>query len=566
MGLRSILRSCQRRDGPRRDRHVTDDDGIPTRGRTRQRAASPVPSPAAFMQLAMNANDLGSVPRSELNRTDKHQQRSQSRAEPSSSQHGGAQPSSCGDNRRPTTQGSEEGGAWTPGRQATKTQGETTMENPLTRQRSTSTRHVESTTGSQASMSRQSTRASSGLSPHNVNALTNPSMKTGDSPSSSVHHGNTRPSRTTSVSSSSSPLLRRIPGSSTPMTRAQVREVIATIGQLFPHMPYAVCGHSAMMWYGDTPLQRPSHISLVCLPDSLAPMLRWAVAKGLALCDRWPGREDGGGATAFCVPTAADGVPRAVRVHADEGLFTTLRAISAPKTNGARVLTLPSVADAVAGDYIRALAGDDCRGIVVHARDVFWLLRKMAQLRPKDGRQALTAETAPTFASVRFLQPFTASHVYSVDLIYRAGLNLSRIPGLELPPVRVRASLVEGTCEPSSGDAGESKVISSSASESTPTRRESRIAPRTAATTSSSNVGGRRQRQLRRTPRSRVLAGGGEESSRAATTTTAAAAASSTRAARSRAPPPPPPRASRVKRGHLVRHYDSSTLATFSAR
>ncbi|OAQ79407.1 hypothetical protein VFPFJ_09893 [Purpureocillium lilacinum] len=321
------------------------------------------------------------------------------------------------------------------------------------------TQHAEPMTGTQAPIgTQQSVMASSCLWPVNVNTLTNPPPTTGPAPS--VQHGNPNSrqpnnnnvvrtsSTTSSVSPRSSrrglvpsPLLRRIAGSSTPMTRTQVREVIATIGQLFPHIPYAVCGHSAMMWYGDTPLKRPAHVSLVCPPDSLAPLLRWAVAKGLPLCDRWEsngndncnGGTGGGEGVGFCVPTAADGIPRPVRVRPYDGFFTTLRALPAKDAFGACILTLPCLADAVATDYVRALGGGDYRAIVLRAGDVFWLLRKMAALKGGDERQALTPERAPVFASARFLQPFTASHVYSVDLLHRAGLDLSKVPGLALP-------------------------------------------------------------------------------------------------------------------------------------
>ncbi|OAQ76321.1 hypothetical protein VFPBJ_08681 [Purpureocillium lilacinum] len=287
------------------------------------------------------------------------------------------------------------------------------------------TQHAEPMTGTQAPIgTQQSVMASSCLWPVNVNTLTNPPPTTGPAPS--VQHGNPNSrqpnnnnvvrtsSTTSSVSPRSSrrglapsPLLRRIAGSSTPMTRTQVREVIATIGQLFPHIPYAVCGHSAMMWYGDTPLKRPAHVSLVCPPDSLAPLLRWAVAKGLPLCDRWEsnGNDNGNGGTGggegvgFCVPTAADGIPRPVRVRPYDGFFTTLRALPAKDAFGACILTLPCLADAVATDYIRALGGGDYSAIVLRAGDVFWLLRKMAALKGGDERQALTPERAPVFAS-----------------------------------------------------------------------------------------------------------------------------------------------------------------------
>ncbi|KAJ6442805.1 Conidial yellow pigment biosynthesis polyketide synthase [Purpureocillium lavendulum] len=254
-----------------------------------------------------------------------------------------------------------------------------------------------------------------------------------------------------------------------PMTCAQIRQVIATIGQLFPHIPYAVCGHAAMSYYGSTPLKQPSYVSLVCPPDCVDALLKWAVAKGLSLCDRWPATtmatatatttgaassSSGGGGgffSSFCVPTTPDGVERAVRVHRCTAYFSGhMRSVPAPDAHGASVLTLPCIADAVAVEYLRAARADDYRVLVLCAKDVFWLLRRMAALRGADERQALTPRRAPTFASARFLEAFTEMHVYSVDLMYNAGLDLARVADLTLPlPPRVGRTRTEERTYPS---------------------------------------------------------------------------------------------------------------------
>ncbi|KAK4094598.1 hypothetical protein Purlil1_1203 [Purpureocillium lilacinum] len=496
MGLRSILRSCYRPDGAHGHRLGAGDDAVTRGGRRRRggRAAEP-DSPPVRLSIRFDADA------DETGKDRSHpKQRQRELVNSSSPQHG--------EGRRATAYGSASDGprAQMPVRiheRRPTGQCSAIMDDSQARHPS-NTQHAEPMTGTQAPIgTQQSVMASSCLWPVNVNTLTNPPPTTGPAPS--VQHGNPNSrqpnnnnvvrtsSTTSSVSPRSSrrglvpsPLLRRIAGSSTPMTRTQVREVIATIGQLFPHIPYAVCGHSAMMWYGDTPLKRPAHVSLVCPPDSLAPLLRWAVAKGLPLCDRWEsngndncnGGTGGGEGVGFCVPTAADGIPRPVRVRPYDGFFTTLRALPAKDAFGACILTLPCLADAVATDYVRALGGGDYRAIVLRAGDVFWLLRKMAALKGGDERQALTPERAPMFASARFLQPFTASHVYSVDLLHRAGLDLSKVPGLALPSGcgDHRLSVAERgrPSEPEGGSGNKVRILSSRLQQRRRRRRQRR--------------------------------------------------------------------------------------------
>ncbi|POR31683.1 26S proteasome regulatory subunit rpn11 [Tolypocladium paradoxum] len=218
------------------------------------------------------------------------------------------------------------------------------------------------------------------------------------------------------------------------MTRSAVCEVVDAIGKIFAHIPYAVCGHAAMVYYGNT-LHEPDHISIVCPIASLDAVIGWAQTRALAVCARFP--------KAFTY-TTADGVERCVRVlgYAE---FDRLRRVRLGPSL-ASVLTLPGLADSMACDYVKALRDGDRRGTVQRARDINWLLRRIVEVGGEE--QRLTVEQAGYFGRLDFLEPFSLAHERAMPLMERAGLDLMSIPGFNPPAPIVPAPIVPAVPEP----------------------------------------------------------------------------------------------------------------------
>lgn len=206
------------------------------------------------------------------------------------------------------------------------------------------------------------------------------------------------------------------------MSRETICEVVDGIGKMFAHIPYAVCGHAAMIYYGNT-LHTPDHISIVCPAPSLDALVGWAQARGLALCARYP--------HAFAY-TTGDGAGRCVRALAHAGFDGLRRVRLGP--GRASVLTLPVLADSMACDYVTALRDDDHAGMAQRARDICWLMHRIVEVGGAE--QRLTAEHAGFLGRLEFLEPFSLAHERAVPLMERAGLHLASIPGFT-PPSRI---------------------------------------------------------------------------------------------------------------------------------
>ncbi|PNY23904.1 26S proteasome regulatory subunit rpn11 [Tolypocladium capitatum] len=212
------------------------------------------------------------------------------------------------------------------------------------------------------------------------------------------------------------------------MSREAICEVVDGIGEIFAHIPYAVCGHAAMVYYGNT-LHTPDHVSIVCPMSSLDALIGWAQARALGICARF--------SKAFTY-TTADGVERCVRVLGYVKFDRLRRVRLGPSL--ASVLTLPVLADSMACDYVVAQREDDHRGMVQRARDICWLMRRIVEVGGEE--QRLTVESAGFFGRLDFLEPFSLAYERAVPLMERAGLDLASIPGFN-PPALIMPAMPE---------------------------------------------------------------------------------------------------------------------------
>ncbi|KAF7553792.1 hypothetical protein G7Z17_g3393 [Cylindrodendrum hubeiense] len=219
------------------------------------------------------------------------------------------------------------------------------------------------------------------------------------------------------------------------MDRAAIREAITRIAELFGHIPYVVCGLSAMLYYGFE--GRPtSHINLLCPAHSREAIRGWAIAQGMY---PMPNRPDH-----FSLVTS-NGIIRQVHVdYVDEG-FEDVDAIRSSKTR-ALVLSLPGLADQIAQGYVTELECSAGRDQKVFATDMFWVLQKIAALGRKEHH--LTPRRAPHIWLDTFWIPFTLSFPDSVPLFGAAGTGvqemgepLSRTPGRTTSTKRKRKSI-----------------------------------------------------------------------------------------------------------------------------
>lgn len=212
------------------------------------------------------------------------------------------------------------------------------------------------------------------------------------------------------------------------MSRESVFAVVNAVGRLIPHLPFAVCGRAAMVYYGHQE-HRPSHVSVVCPEGAAAILVGWVRACGLRPSTHFP--------RALYVATphhdgAGLGCVRVLACRDFDRLGRVRRGPSA-----APVLTLPHMANRAAVRFCEALeAGDEP---ALRAADILWMLRRIIE----DGsvEQLLTLDRAPVFASAAFLDPFARRYPEAVSLMREAGLALRSLPGFETAIGRIALSL-----------------------------------------------------------------------------------------------------------------------------
>ncbi|KAK0391912.1 hypothetical protein NLU13_1410 [Sarocladium strictum] len=199
----------------------------------------------------------------------------------------------------------------------------------------------------------------------------------------------------------------------TGMNPATVREVINIIGRVLEHVPYAICGQAAMVYYGNE-YYEPPHVSIL-VPDASRDVVRcWAVAQGL---NSVPGQPN-----CFTVVTR-DGLFRSVRVKIiKDSSFDSVITFKAT-TSKARLMTLPGLANQIARAYVADLKSQTSqRRQQGFARDMRWVLRRIAAVRADE--HWLSPETAKEVLKAEFWLPFTSSFPETVLMFAHAGLDV----------------------------------------------------------------------------------------------------------------------------------------------
>ncbi|KAF3060610.1 hypothetical protein CFAM422_011124 [Trichoderma lentiforme] len=223
----------------------------------------------------------------------------------------------------------------------------------------------------------------------------------------------------------------------TMMDVATVNEVIDCVGRLFDHIPYAVCGTAALIYYGYRAYS-PDHVSITCPEESKEAIRCWALAKGMTpLPDNPDGfsvRVASGRSCPVCIKFMKNGFEQLEVVRIGPGQ--------------ASMVTLPSIANTIARSYVFRLHSSSTDRQALYARYLAWTLKRMAEIPPTDPVQRLTPERARDIVNRSFWIPFTLSYPETVPLFQAAGLEIQGDGSLmdwqqpdeqSMPPPRPRA-------------------------------------------------------------------------------------------------------------------------------
>jgi hypothetical protein len=216
-----------------------------------------------------------------------------------------------------------------------------------------------------------------------------------------------------------------------------VNEVIDCVGRLFDHIPYAVCGTAALIYYGYR-AYFPDHVSITCPEESKEAIRCWALAKGMTPSpdnpDGFSVRVASGRSCPVCIKFMKNGFEALERVRVGPGQ--------------ASMVTLPSIANTIARSYVFRLHNSSTERQALYARYLAWTLKRMAEIPPGDPVQRLTPDRARDIISRSFWIPFTLSYPETVPLFSAAGLEIQGDGGLMVwqqtdsqsaPPQRPRA-------------------------------------------------------------------------------------------------------------------------------
>lgn len=206
------------------------------------------------------------------------------------------------------------------------------------------------------------------------------------------------------------------PSAAEPMNAAEVDEVISYIGRTFHHVPYAICGLSAMVHHGFRE-RRPTSVSVVCPEYASAPIDAWASSSGMIrVAGAAPGSHYG--------VTLTDGSVRRVRFEFMRRGFEALEHGQAgPGAGRARVLSLPALAERIAASYVRELVTAPPAKQEVFALDMAWCLRAIAA-RGGAAPHVFAESNVGSVVSKGFWFPFLLSFPGIEVLFADAGLRV----------------------------------------------------------------------------------------------------------------------------------------------
>jgi hypothetical protein len=196
------------------------------------------------------------------------------------------------------------------------------------------------------------------------------------------------------------------------MNREAVSEVVDMIALRFSHIPYAVSGLAAMVYYGYE--ARPYKVSIVCPEHTRENQKCWAKAQGMIPIPRQ--RHVWGVAT-------SDGIIQQIRVRFPYD-FNEMHAlkIGTAGSNPVTMLSLAGLADELARTYVNELKHSDHDRQENLAHEMIWILRRIIQCRLPE--HALRPERIPHLIRETFWLPFTLSYPESVPLFAKAGWSI----------------------------------------------------------------------------------------------------------------------------------------------
>ncbi|KAF5557890.1 acetylxylan esterase precursor [Fusarium mexicanum] len=196
------------------------------------------------------------------------------------------------------------------------------------------------------------------------------------------------------------------------MNHEAVSEVVDMIAQRFSHIPYAVSGLAAMVYYGYE--ARPYRVSIVCPEHTRENQKCWAKAQGMIPIPRQ--RHVWGVAT-------SDGIVQQIRVRFPYD-FNEMHAlkIGTAGSNPVSMLSLAGLADELARTYVNELKHSDHDRQENLAHEMIWILKRIIQCRLPE--HALRPERIPHLIRETFWLPFTLSYPESVPLFAKAGWSI----------------------------------------------------------------------------------------------------------------------------------------------
>ncbi|KAG9508005.1 hypothetical protein J7337_001562 [Fusarium musae] len=196
------------------------------------------------------------------------------------------------------------------------------------------------------------------------------------------------------------------------MNREAVSEVVDMIAQRFSHIPYAVSGLAAMVYYGYE--ARPYRVSIVCPEHTRENQKCWARAQGMIPIPRQ--RHVWGVAT-------SDGILQQIRVRFPYD-FNEMHALKIGTAGSLPVsmLSLAGLADELARTYVNELKHSDHDRQENLAHEMIWILKRIIQCRLPE--HALRPERIPHLIRETFWLPFTLSYPETVPLFAKAGWSI----------------------------------------------------------------------------------------------------------------------------------------------
>jgi hypothetical protein len=193
------------------------------------------------------------------------------------------------------------------------------------------------------------------------------------------------------------------------MNREAVSEVIDMIALRFSHIPYAVSGLAAMVYYGYD--ARPYKVSIICPEHTRENQKCWAKAQGMIPIPR---RSDIWGLA------TADGIVHQIRVRFPYD-FEDMHALKIG-SSAVSMLSLAGLADELARTYVNELKHSDHARQDNLAREMVWILQRIIQVRMPE--HMLTPERIPRLTKETFWLPFSLAYPETVPLFAKAGWRI----------------------------------------------------------------------------------------------------------------------------------------------